>query len=362
MSIIQNWFRRNSSDPQVVLLVLVVVFLVGIIWWVGDSLAPVLAAVIFAYLLQGAVNRLERRGMPHLGSVMLVFLGFILAAAFVLLALLPLLVRQISDLATRLPAIARKVQDLLLRLPESYPSLISEDQVRNVMERLSQEALGGTQWLLSYSLTSVVAAMTLLVYLILVPFLVFFLLKDRAVILGWLTSFLPAERPLADRVWNEINHQLAGYVRGKFWEIAIVAAVSWAVFVALGLEYAALLGAVTGLSVLIPYIGAAVITLPVAAVGYFQWGLSLDFAWVVLAYAVIQALDGNVLAPLLLGGAVNVHPVAVIIAILFFGGIWGFWGVFFAIPLAGVVHAIIESWPRESESPEPVIESDGEEG
>ncbi|KOO09875.1 permease, partial [Vibrio xuii] len=94
-----------------------------------------------------------------------------------------------------------------------------------------------------------------------------------------------------------------------------------------------------GLSVLIPYIGAAAVTVPVAMVGLFQWGLSPDFYWLLLAYGIIQALDGNVLVPVLFSEAVNLHPVAIIIAVLVFGGLWGFWGVFFAIPLATLVKA-----------------------
>ena len=83
----------------------------------------------------------------------------------------------------------------------------------------------------------------------------------------------------------------------------------------------------------------------IAAVAFFQWGLTAEFYWVVAVYTVIQILDGNVLVPLLFSEAVNLHPVAIIIAVLFFGGIWGFWGVFFAIPLATFIKAVIYAWP-----------------
>ncbi|MGB0669405.1 MAG: AI-2E family transporter, partial [Porticoccaceae bacterium] len=102
-----------------------------------------------------------------------------------------------------------------------------------------------------------------------------------------------------------------------------------------------------GLSVLIPYIGATVVTLPVLLVGYMQWGYSADFLWLFLVYGVIQFLDGNLLVPLLFSEVVNLHPVAIIVAVLFFGGIWGFWGVFFAIPLATLVKAVYNAWPRK---------------
>jgi len=100
-----------------------------------------------------------------------------------------------------------------------------------------------------------------------------------------------------------------------------------------------------GLSVIIPYIGATLVTIPVVAVAFFQWGIGPSFYWVLGAYGVIQLLDGNVLVPLLFSEAVNLHPVAIIIAVLFFGGVWGVWGVFFAIPLATLVSAIVSAWP-----------------
>jgi putative permease len=112
-----------------------------------------------------------------------------------------------------------------------------------------------------------------------------------------------------------------------------------------------LLATLVGLSVIIPYIGATVVTIPVALVAYFQWGWSAQFAWLLIAYLVIQVLDGNVLVPLLFSEAVNLHPIAIIVAVLFFGGLWGFWGVFFAIPLATLVQAVIRAWPRARESP-----------
>ena len=187
---------------------------------------------------------------------------------------------------------------------------------------------------------------TLLVYLILVPLLVFFLLKDEAKIVAWLTSFLPQERPILRKVWAEMDDQIGNYVRGKIYEIFIVGGVTYVAFALLGLSYAPLLGVLVGLSVIVPYIGAAVVTLPVALVGYFQFGWSTDFGWLMVVYTVIQALDGNLLVPLLFSEAVNLHPVAIIVAVLVFGGLWGFWGVFFAIPLATLVKSLISVWPR----------------
>jgi len=129
--------------------------------------------------------------------------------------------------------------------------------------------------------------------------------------------------------------------------------VSFVTFALMGLNYAMLLGALVGFSVVVPYIGAVVVTVPVALIAFFQWGWGSEFIYLMVAYAVIQALDGNVLVPLLFSEAVNLHPVAIIVAILFFGGLWGFWGVFFAIPLAALVKAVIDAWPRKAAADPP---------
>ncbi len=100
------------------------------------------------------------------------------------------------------------------------------------------------------------------------------------------------------------------------------------------------------------WIGAFAVTLPVAMVGLFQWGLSPQFGYLILAYGIIQVIDGNVLVPILFSEAVNLHPLAIIVAVLVFGGLWGFWGVFFAIPLATLVKAVMNAWPHHIEKVE----------
>jgi putative permease len=185
-----------------------------------------------------------------------------------------------------------------------------------------------------------------MIYLVLVPILVFFFLKDRELIGRWFRSYLPTERALLSHVAQEMNLQIANYIRGKVIEIIICGVVSYIAFAALGLNYAALLALLVGLSVVVPYIGAVVVTVPVVLIALFQWGWSDQFIYLLVVYGVIQALDGNVLVPLLFSEAVNLHPVAIICAVLLFGGLWGFWGVFFAIPLATLFKALLDAWPR----------------
>ncbi|MCB1850145.1 MAG: AI-2E family transporter [Gammaproteobacteria bacterium] len=339
------WFKRYFSDPEVVFLTVLLLVFFAIVLSMGDMLAPVLASLVIAYLLEGLVGMLEQKRVPRLVAVLVVYLCFLLFVTLLLLVVMPQLSRQLTQLFQQIPAMITEGQKLLMQLPQHYPEFISQHEVQEIIGVIRQEIAEFGQTVLSLSFSSVIGVITALVYLILMPLLVFFFLKDKDLLLGYLLGFFPRDRRLADTVWLDMDRQIANYVRGKFWEIVIVWGVTSFVFSLMGLEYAVLLGMLVGLSVIIPYIGAAVVTFPVILIAWFQWGWGSEFIWLTVAYFIIQILDGNVLVPLLFSEAVNLHPVAIIVAILVFGGLWGFWGVFFAIPLATLVRAIIRAWP-----------------
>ena len=348
--ILTRWYRKYFSDPEGIILAVLLLAGFAVVIFMGNMLAPVLASVVIAYLLEGLISQLELHRFHRLTAVLTVFVPFLFLVLVVVLGLFPLLVGQVTQLVHELPNMIARGQQMLQRLPEMYPALVTERQVDELMASLRSTVGLLGQNVVSISLASLSGVFVLVVYLILVPVLVFFFLKDKTKIINWVTAILPRERGLATRVWHEMDQQIGNYVRGKFVEILIVGLVSYAVFALLDLEYAMLLGALVGISVLIPYIGAAVVTLPVLVIAYFQWGFENQFIYIAVAYGVIQALDGNLLVPWLFSEAVNLHPVAIITAVLVFGGIWGLWGVFFAIPLATLVKAVINAWPRSADS------------
>lgn len=314
------------------------------IYMLGELLTPVFASVIIAYLLEGMVGRLQKFRIPRMASVIIVFLLFIACMLLLFIGLLPMLSRQLAQLYQQIPDWIAKGQRELMQLPQKYPEYVSETQVKDIMNIIGTELSKLGQQVLMFSLASVRGVISTVVYAILMPLMVFFFLKDKTLIIEWLKGFLPEDRRLATEVWHEVNAQVAKYVRGKLWEILIVWGASYVTFKILGLNFTALISLFVGLSVLIPYIGATVMYIPVVLVAYFQWGWGADFAYTIIAYSFIQLLDGNLLAPLLLSEVVNLHPVAIIVAVLVFGGLWGVWGLFFAIPLATLFHSVIKAW------------------
>ena len=352
LDIFHKWYTRYLFEEEAILLLILLAISVLLVVTIGDILAPLLAAIVLAYLMQGLSSQLQSHGLPQWVGVSVSFSVFMGAFFGVMLGLLPLAWRQLMSLASELPAMLDRGRQLLSVLPDRYPEIFTDQQVNELAGMAQAEAAKLGQFLVAQSLSGISGAFVLMVYMILIPILVFFFLRDRQQILDWLGGFLPDNRPLLRRIWGEMNLQFANYARGKVIEIIIVGSVSYVAFTWMGLSYAALLALLVGLSVIIPYVGAVLVTFPVVLVGFVQWGFSSEFYTLCIVYLVIQGLDGNVLVPLLFSEAVNLHPVAIILAILFFGGIWGMWGVFFAIPLATLIKAIIYAWPSREDEPE----------
>ena len=346
VDVLGGWVNRYFSRPDAIFLIsaLLVISLVLYTW--AGAWAPVLTGLVLAFLLQGLVGRLEKLGSPHLLAIAVAMIVLIGTVATAVLLVVPLLWQQAADLLALAPTLVGMLRDGLSSLAEAFPEFITEEQILGVVNESSKELGNLSGVLLESAFSQVFSLFGLLIYLVLVPISVFFLLKDKELLMAHLASLLPKDRPLLDAVGSQMNAQLGNYVRGKAIEILLVGTVSFITFLFFGLNYAALLGVLVGISVLIPFIGAAIVTLPVFMIAVLQFGWSLDLAWVMLAYAVIQFLDGNVLVPLLFSEAVDLHPITIIIAILAFGGLWGLWGVFFAIPLATFIKAIYVAWPR----------------
>lgn len=351
IKVVKNWYQRHFSDPQVVILAFLLLIGFVTILSLSNILAPLLGAIIMAYLLDSVVSWLEKWGLPRVLAVSIVLLIATAVTVITMFGLMPLLYQQVKQLIRELPHMLGKGQGYLLQLPQAYPEIFSEQQVQELIASLRGDVGNLGQKILAFIVSIVPNFITFGVYLILVPILIFFMLKDKEKILSWATHFLPNDLELSREVWHDVDAKIGNYVRGKFIEIGIVWVATYATFYLMGLNYALLLSFLVGISVIIPYIGAIIVTIPVALIAFFQWGATPQCLYLLIAYQVIQMLDGNVLVPVLFSEVVNLHPVAIIAAVLFFGGIWGAWGVFFAIPLATLVQAVLKAWPNFNAEP-----------
>ncbi|WP_313396793.1 AI-2E family transporter [Atlantibacter hermannii] len=340
-----QWYRRRFSDPEAIALLVILVAGFGILFFFHSLLAPLLVAIVLAFLLEWPTVRLERIGCSRTLAatlVLVLFIGIVLVMAFVVI---PVAWQQGIYLIRDMPGMLNKLSDFAATLPKRYPALMDAGIIDAMAENMRARMTVVGDSVVKFSLASLVGLLTLAIYLILVPLMVFFLVKDKEQMLSAVRRVLPRNRGLAGQVWTEMNQQITNYIRGKVLEMVVVGVVTWIGFRIFGLNYSLLLAVLVGLSVLIPYIGAFMVTIPVVCVALFQFGMGTEFWSCFAVYLIIQALDGNLLVPVLFSEAVNLHPLVIILSVVIFGGLWGFWGVFFAIPLATLIKAVVHAWP-----------------
>lgn len=248
--------------------------------------------------------------------------------------------------------LAKELYDVVLSMPDPLPSMLTLNLIKNSVRTARVAATNKMADVMRTQLMpSVVNAFTWLVYALIVPIFTFLMLYNKELLQNRAKIFiLPNNQQLMRKFWPSMHAQIAGYIRGKLMHITIIAIANTLAFMLLDMNYALLLGVGVGLSVVIPYVGAVIIAVPVVMVAIFQFGFSSTLIWVLIIYTIIQLLDSNVLTPMLFSKAMNLDAFSILAAILIFGNLWGFWGVFFAIPLATFVKTLIVGWPNAEPS------------
>jgi len=343
---LNNLFKKIFSNEETLIFALLLCIGFLIIFFLGNILTPFLMSLIFAYLLIGMQKRLEAYGLNSTVALIFTYSFFLLIGIALMVWLVPLVYQQLQSLVLEIPKWVKTFTVFIQTVPENYPDLVSSDQITTFLQSLSGQITAISEEFLKASIAGIQNTVTIAINLILLPILVFFFLFDRDSIISSFLKILPKERAMLQNVWVEMDDQLSNYARGKAIEIVIVGLAAAIIFLYFDLQYIALLSVLVGFSVLIPFLGAFLVTIPVAIIGLLQFGLSFDFWLLMGAYLVLQILDGNLLVPLLFSDAVKLHPVIIMLAVFLFGALFGFWGVFFAIPIATLIKAIWNSWPK----------------
>ena len=336
--------RLFSNEESVIFSLLIFGFLL-ILYLFGSLLTPFIVSLIFSYLLIGLTKNIVKYGLSELAALIISYVAFILLGLGFLIWLIPLIFQQTQAFFLEVPIWLNNFRSYVENLVQSNQDLISSDQISSFFTELVGRLSSLSQGVLDASISGIQDTVVFSIYLIMIPVLVFFFLFDKERIINGFLTLLPKKREMLSDVWIEMDQQLSNYVWGKGVEILIVGFSAAIIFGIMGLNYTALLSIIVGLSVLIPYVGAFLATIPVVVVSLLQFGIGFDFYMIVGLYLILQALDGNLLVPILFSDAVKLHPVAIMLAVFIFGGIFGFWGAFFSIPLATFIKAVWNSWP-----------------
>ena len=347
---LNNLFQRIFSNEETVIFLLAIIFTLVIFSFFASVLTPFIISIVVAYLLAGLQKKIETYNVSESLALILSFSVFIIVGAAMLTWLIPLIYVQLQSFILDIPRLFNDFLNFLSTMPAAFPELVDADQISVFFQAVSSELSSITQNLVKSSIAGIQSTIQVLLYIILFPILVFFFLFDRKNIINGCLRIIPGDRAMLSQVWSEMDIQLSNYVRGKVLEIFIVGILAGILFSFFGLKYTALLAVLVGLSVLIPYVGAFTVTIPIIIIGLLQFGLGTQFYLLLGLYLLLQFIDGNLLVPIIFSEAVKLHPLIIILAVFLFGTLFGFWGVFFSIPLATFIKAVWNSWPGTSSS------------
>ena len=343
------------SQTRIVLQILLIIVAVALGLWTLYKLASVVLVVVlaalFAYLLAPLVRLASRpvriagrpRRLSRAAAIALVYVVIAGAAAGGSALLLPSVTRQVNDIVVQAPAYARSIVAWEHGWSRYYERLGIPVGLRQSIEesaRASGERAVGS---LERSLLSLVGALAYVPWLLLIPILAFFLLKDAASLRRTVLGALPHHRQLrAHRLFEELDATLAAYVRAQLLACVLVGVVCGVGFSILGIPYAVVLGVLAGVLEFIPLIGPLVLAVLAATSGALVAPMLV--LWAVLFLGVLRVVEDYVIYPRLIRHGIHVHPLAVILAVLAGAELSGVAGMFLAVPAAAIASVLYRHW------------------
>ncbi|MEO6299028.1 MAG: AI-2E family transporter [Paracoccaceae bacterium] len=320
--------------------IVAVVFLLAL-WFLGSVMLPFLVAGAIAYFLDPVADRLERLGLSRAAATTIISISGVLVVVLLVLAVIPVLIQQLSALINAAPDIAQRFQVFLTtRFPELNDST---SVIRQSLAEIASaiQARGGE--LAQTLVTSVLSVVSWLLFIVIVPVVAFYLLLDWDHLVARVDDLLPRDHaPTIRQLAREIDVVLAGFVRGQL-SVCLILGIFYATaLMAAGLQFGLIVGAIAGAITVIPFIGALIGGVLAIGLALYQfWGDWVSIGVVAAIFAVGQFMEGNIITPRLVGKSIGLHPVLLMLALAFFGAIFGFPGLLVAVPIAAVLGVLI---------------------
>ena len=359
-----SWFFRWFLDNKAIT-VFLVCLLIGlnllvlskisfiftpIIEFISVIMLPVILAGLLYYLLNPLVDMMEKRKINRLVAITIVFVLITVLLIWGLAVVIPNLQAQIVSFFRNMPSYLKQSKKIIDDLLDSRLSEEFRPQIEQVTENISSQL---TTWASNFSARAVnwasnfvSAASQVIVAVIIMPFILFYLLRDGQNLKGYITQFLPKKlREPAGQVLSDVNSQLANYVRGQITVAIIVAFMFMILFKIIGLRYGVTLAVVAGVLNLVPYLGSFLAMLPALVLGLIAGPVML--LKVIIVFIVEQTIEGRFVSPLILGSQLSIHPITILFVLLTSGSMFGIWGVLLGIPVyasAKVVITAIFKW------------------
>ena len=326
---------RNSSSPYIQTLrifALIVAVTLACFYLLSPVLLPIIIAFTLYALFEPTVLYLVRKNINRSVAILSVLVVLLFGSFIAIGFALPALIRQISLLQTKLPAIAERLQQLMQTYGEKFSTQIGVelDLSQLAVSVMSQSSSVGQDILIEVS----EGIINVVVLFILVPFITYYLLKDFKRVRNKMMDWLPnSSFEIGWLIYHNVTRQLQAYTRGVIQQSLIMAVVSSIGFALIGIDIPLLLGGLTGLFNLIPYIGPIISIVLSMLVASAMTPFEPSMLYLCVAVVITaQIVDNAIVIPALIGNAVNLHPIQVILGIIIVGGLFGTLGVILAIP------------------------------
>lgn len=341
---LKNWLNRYFSNEETIFVFIALVAIFSGIYFYSNILMPVLVAATLSFILVVPIHWLERIGVPSTLACTIIIGAFVSILVLAFVYLIPIVSFELNNLLTTFPVYFQITQQWLMRFYESNP-VIPPDAIVGLANELKTMTINFGKDSIASSLQGLGSVASFAMYFIIVPILTFFILQDRFVLLEQISRIIPQRNTLLSEVYTDMRQMMSIYLTNKLIEIVIVSIASWLVLALFDLPYALLIGLLTGVLVMVPYVGAVIAFVPLIIIGIAHWGFNPMLLYCLLAYSAIQIIDSYVIVPLLFSETLNIRPFWALLALIIFGGIWGVWGVILAIPIATFIKVIIKLWP-----------------
>jgi predicted PurR-regulated permease PerM len=328
-------------DPRLWAWLAIALVIGGLVYVLSPILAPFLAGAILAYVLNPVVGRLTGRYLPRIVAVLVVLLLSLALVTALALVIVPLFIKELRLMSEQLPAFLAWInQQFAPWLKEKFAIDFQLDIA--TVKQLAAGILSNNQDLVASLLGSLkiggLALLAFFVNVLLVPVVLFFLLRDWNELVARVDAMIPRHlHAHAQAIFAEIDAVLAEFLRGQMTVMLIMSVYYSVALWTTGLEFALPVGIITGLLVIVPYVGAFTGILLGTVAAVLQFDSLTGVAWVWLAFGIGQMLEGMAVTPMLVGKRIGLHPVAVIFALLAFGQVFGFFGVLLALPASAAL-------------------------
>ena len=313
----------------------------GLLYLLSPILTPFLLAAVIAYICNPMVSRLARHNIPRTAGTILVMLLSLVAFGALILIMVPLFEKEASRLLDKMPAFLDMLKNHIIPWLETRLDISLEPDMELLKEAVSEhwQSAGGVAAKILPSITSGgMAVVEFLVNLLLVPVVLFYLLRDWDALIKQIDEMIPRYwHQQVSQLAHETDRVLAEFLRGQLSVIVLMNICYITGLWLVGLEFALPIGLVAGILVFVPYLGMIVgLTLATfAAIMQFQGWAGVIPVWIVFGAG--QLLEGMLITPWLVGDRIGLHPVIVIFALMAFGQLFGFFGILLALPVSAVM-------------------------